>query len=71
MTGTGRLILSAALAFLAACGGVFVGRALLSAPPPPGAELHEILHHHLALDSRQSERLAALEGRLSVQRWNW
>ena len=68
MTATTRLILCVALAFLAAIGGVFVGRALLPAPKQPGAELHEVLHHQLALDAGQQARLKVLEDRFAVQR---
>lgn len=68
MISTGRLVLCVTLAFMAAIGGVFVGRAFLPASNQPGAELHEVLHHRLALDSAQRERLATLEQRFAVQR---
>lgn len=68
MTSTSRLILCVALAFLAAIGGVFVGRALLLQPQPPGSELHEVLHHRLALDADQQARLKVVEDRFAVQR---
>ena len=68
MSSTARLILCVALAFLAAIGGVFVGRALLPVPKQPGAELHEVLHHQLALDADQQARLKVLEDRFAVQR---
>ena len=54
--------------FLAAIGGVFVGRALFPAPAPPGAELHGVLHHYLNLDARQQARLELLEQQFAVQR---
>ena len=54
--------------FLAAIGGVFVGRALFPAPTPPGAELHEVLHHQLALDTGQQARIELLEHQFAVQR---
>jgi hypothetical protein len=54
--------------FLAAIGGVFVGRVLFPAPAPPGAELHEVLHHQLALDTGQQARLELLEQKFAVQR---
>lgn len=63
-----RLILCVIAAFVAAIGGVFVGRALLPGPVQPGAELHDVLHHHLALDARQEARLKDLEQRFAVQR---
>ena len=63
MTSTTRLILCVVLAFLAAIGGVFVGRALLPHPKQPGAALHEVLHHDLALDANQQAKLKLLEDR--------
>ena len=63
-----RLILCVAAAFVAAIGGVFVGRALLPAPAQPGAELHDVLHHRLALDANQEARLKELEQRFAVER---
>lgn len=68
MNSTARLVLCVALAFVAAIGGVFIGRALWPASDQPGAELHEVLHHRLALDSAQRARLATLEQRFTVQR---
>ena len=68
MRSNARLILCIVLAFVAAIGGVFVGRALLPAPRQPGTELHELLHHKLALDTDQQARLAVLEQRFAVQR---
>jgi hypothetical protein len=68
MTSTTRLILCVVLAFLAAIGGVFVGRALLPHPKQPGAVLHEVLHHDLALDANQQAKLKLLEDRFAVQR---
>lgn len=54
--------------FLAAIGGVFVGRILFPSPAPPGAELHDVLHHKLALDAGQKARLELLERQFAVQR---
>jgi hypothetical protein len=34
----------------------------------PGSELHDVLHHKLALDANQEARLAVLEQRFAVQR---
>ena len=55
-------------AFLAAIGGVFAGRALIPAPKQAGAELHDVLHHRLALDAEQERRLEVLERRFAAQR---
>ena len=41
-----RLALCIVLAFVAAVGGVFVGRALLPKHDAGGAALHDVLHHH-------------------------
>ena len=68
MTSTKRIVLCVVLAFLAAIGGVFVGRALLPQPKQPGAALHEVLHHKLALDADQQAKLKVLEDRFAVQR---
>ena len=68
MSTTRRTILIALAAFLAAVGGVFVGRALLPTPAQPGAELHDVLHHRIALDANQMARLDVLERRFAVQR---
>ncbi len=63
-----RIILCALAAFIAAIGGVFVGRALLPGPAQPGTELHDVLHHRLALDANQESRLKELEQRFAVER---
>jgi hypothetical protein len=68
MSGRTRLLLCMIACFIAAIGGVFVGRALLPAPVQPGAELHDVLHHKLALDAEQEARLQVLEQRFAVQR---
>lgn len=68
MSARTRIILCVLAAFVAAIGGVFVGRALLPAPAQPGAELHDVLHHRLALDANQEARLNELEQRFAVER---
>jgi len=68
VTSTWRAASIVAAAFIAAVGGVFVGRELLPAVPQPGAELHDVLHHRLALDNKQRARLEMLERRFAVQR---
>ena len=64
----GWLALGVAACFLAALGGVFVGRLLFPAPVSPGAELHDVVHHKLTLDAGQQARLQLLEQRFAVQR---
>lgn len=68
MSPNARLILCVIAAFVAAIGGVFVGRVLFPAPAQPGGELHDVLHHRLALDADQETRLSILEQRFEVQR---
>jgi hypothetical protein len=68
MSGRTRLLLCIIACFIAAIGGVFVGRALLPAPVQAGAELHDVLHHKLALDAEQEARLQVLEQRFAVKR---
>ena len=68
MSSTARLVLCIVAAFLAAIGGVFAGRALLPQPKQPGVELHDVLHHRLALDAEQERRLEELERRFAEQR---
>lgn len=63
-----RALLIALAAFVAAIAGVFVGRELLPAPAQPGTELHNVLHHRLALDATQKTSLEILERRFAVQR---
>ena len=68
MSGYARMTLCVIACFIAAIGGVFVGRALLPTPVEPGAELHDVLHHKLALDNGQEARLQVLEQRFAVKR---
>ena len=68
MSGRTRLALGVIACFIAAIVGVFVGRALLPPRTQPGAELHDVLHHKLALDANQQARLQILEQRFAVQR---
>lgn len=63
-----RAPLIALAAFVGAIAGVFVGRELLPAPAQPGTELHDVLHHRLALDATQKTSLEILERRFAVQR---
>ncbi len=68
MNGRARLAVGVIACFIAAISGVFVGRALLPSQIQPGNELHEVLHHKLALNANQQARVEALEQRFSVQR---
>ncbi|HEX8447579.1 MAG TPA: periplasmic heavy metal sensor [Sphingomonas sp.] len=68
MIGGGRAWPIAGAAFVAAIGGVFIGRAVLPAAPRPGAALHDLVHHRLSLDSAQQIALDRLEQRFAVRR---
>ena len=68
MSARTRLTLGVIACFVAAIIGVFIGRALLPSRAQPGAELHDVLHHKLALDATQEARLQILEQRFAVQR---
>ena len=63
-----RSLVIAAIAFLAAIAGVFVGRSLVRGPEQPGAELHALLHDGLDLDAGQKTALADLERRFALRR---
>lgn len=65
-TGRGALVIL--LAFLAAIGGVWVGRQVFPASHPSGSALHELLHEELELDVRQRGQIDILERRFSVRR---
>lgn len=56
-----RMLLGAALAFVAALGGVVAGHHWLAPAPPPESALHSLLHDHLDLDAGQKARLSAIE----------
>ena len=68
MSGPVRLTLIILACFLAAVGGVFVGRALFPQAPQPGAGIHDVLHHDLALDADQRARLDVLEQQFGIER---
>lgn len=64
-----RLLLIAVVAFVAAVGGVFAGRALVTRlSSPPETELHAILHHKLDLDAGQRARIEVYERQFAVRR---
>lgn len=68
MSGRTRLLLVVLACFIAAMVGVFVGRVLLPSRAQAGSELHDVLHHKLALDANQEARLEVLEQRFAVHR---
>lgn len=63
-----RNLLVAIIAFAAAIGGVWVGRAMLSPKPSADSELHALLHDQLDLDPAQLAKLEALERQFAVRR---
>ena len=66
--GWRRILIIAAIAFLAAIAGVFIGRTFVALPRSPGAELHSLLHDRLDLDARQQAAVAELERRFAIRR---
>ncbi len=63
-----RTLVIALVAFVAAIGGVFVGRTLLPMRAVPRSELHDLLHYQLSLDEAQKTQLAMLEDRFAIRR---
>lgn len=63
-----RLLIIAAVVFAAAITGVFLGRALVGRQAPVENELHALLHHNLALDSRQHARMEEIEKRFAIRK---
>jgi hypothetical protein len=61
MNNIRRFAIVALVAFVAALGGVFVGRALVTRLSPPETELHAILHDKLELDTAQRAQIEVLE----------
>ncbi|MCU0883341.1 MAG: periplasmic heavy metal sensor [Beijerinckiaceae bacterium] len=68
MSNVGRLAIVAAVAFIAAVGGVFAGRALVTRLAPPETELHAILHERLELDAAQRVQIGALEQQFAARK---
>lgn len=63
-----RTFLIVFAAFVAAVGGVLLGRELFAPSPPPGSELHRIVHDELALNPTQDAQLTELERAFAVKR---
>ena len=68
MTNLRRTLLIAAIAFVAALGGVVIGRAVVRPAPPAGTELHRLLHEQLALSAAQHAQIGVLEQRFAVRK---
>jgi len=65
---TRSALLVAAIAFLAALGGVFVGREIVAARHPVESELHSLLHREIKLDPAQDAEVDRIEQRFAVRR---
>lgn len=63
-----RFAIVALVAFVAALGGVFAGRALVTRLSPPETELHAILHDKLELDAAQRAQVEVLEQQFAVRK---
>ncbi|KHL26634.1 heavy metal resistance protein [Croceibacterium mercuriale] len=63
-----RTFLIVFAAFVAAVGGVLLGRELFAPSRPPGSELHRIVHDELALNPTQDAQLTELERAFAVKR---
>ena len=68
MTNLRRTLLIAAVAFVAAIGGVVIGRVVVRPAPAAGTELHRLLHDQLALSDAQHAQVGALEQRFAVRK---
>ena len=66
--GSRKIWLFAAVAFLAALAGVFIGRSLSDSQTSAPSALHELLHEELNLDERQLARIEELEARFAIRR---
>lgn len=62
------LILTTVLAFVAATGGVAVGRLIWPGAPTSGVALHRLLHDRMNLDAAQMARIEVLEVRYAARR---
>jgi Spy/CpxP family protein refolding chaperone len=63
-----RLALIALVAFLAALGGTYAGRAIFAPQRQSETELHALLHKELSLDATQAAKIEAIEQRFAVRR---
>ena len=68
MSNFKRFATVALVAFIAAMGGVFAGRALVTRLAPPETELHAILHDKLELDAAQRTQIEVLEQQYAVRK---
>lgn len=66
--GIRRLAPLAAVGFVFAIIGVFVGREIVVPLKPVETELHDLVHHDLELSSSQAAQLAEIEKHFAVRR---
>lgn len=63
-----RLLVLAAVAFLAALAGVLIGRGISQRAPERSSALHELLHDELGLDAQQLAQIEQLEISFAARR---
>ena len=63
-----RLLVLAAVAFLAALAGVLIGRGISERVPEQSSALHELLHDELGLDAQQLAQIEQLEVTFAARR---
>ncbi len=63
-----RLLVLAAVAFLAALAGVLIGRGISERAPEQSSALHELLHEEIGLDERQLAQIEELEATFAARR---
>lgn len=63
-----RLLVLAAVAFLAALAGVLIGRGISEGVPEQSSALHELLHDELVLDAQQLAQIEQLEATFAARR---
>jgi hypothetical protein len=68
VTRGAQLALVVLLAFGAAIGGVFIGRALINPPPVADTELHRVLHEQVHLDPAQDAKVEQIEAQFAIRR---
>ncbi|MFC0589519.1 periplasmic heavy metal sensor [Novosphingobium aquiterrae] len=68
MSWSKRIALIALVAFVAAMGGTYAGRALLAPEKQTETELHALLHTELDLDAAQQAKIEAIEQRFAARR---
>lgn len=68
MNRRASLVLAVGLVFVAAVGGVAVGRMVIGAARPVESQVHQLLHEKLDLDAGQAARIDALESGFALRK---